>query len=165
MSTTMNMMRNDTRMESAICSLSEIFLAVPADVRSITFRIPGSSFKSFTRRKNLPARAASLIVDVTCITAASPFSELFEVKSRIAEKSARQLSIPMVSIQKKKDWQADSTTIYFHVLPALIVDGLYQKQDQEYIDSLWNPATSIANGRELCLWALKKASVDNAGMV
>ena len=69
--------------------------------------------------------------------------------------------IDAVSIQKKKDWQADSTTIYFHVLPALIVDGLYQKQDQEYIDSLWNPATSIANGRELCLWALKKASVDN----
>ena len=81
--------------------------------------------------------------------------------SNIASPGSPYTPIDAVTAQKKVDWQTDSTTIYFHVLPALIIDGLYQKQDQDYVDSLWNPSTSIANGRELCLWALKKASVDN----
>lgn len=40
-------------------------------------------------------------------------------------------------------WQAQGTTIYCHTLPALVLEELYQKQDQEYTSTHSRPAVAV----------------------
>ena len=47
---------------------------------------------------------------------------------------------PYGAVEEQKElkakWQSVSTTLYFHVFPSLVTQGLYAKVDRDYINSL-----------------------------
>ena len=56
-------------------------------------------------------------------------------------------------------WQAVNTSIYYHVKPTLVLEGLYEDEDLEEVLALAAPLHALADGRGLIAWARKFADV------
>ena len=77
------------------------------------------------------------------------------LKTRQGEVGAAKRVLAQEEVRMLDTWRAINTAIYFHVEPAIDVEGTFFLRDTEEIDALVT-TDGVADGRGLVRWALKK---------
>jgi hypothetical protein len=75
--------------------------------------------------------------------------------TRQGEVGAAKRALAREEVRVLDAWRAVNTAIYFHVEPAIDVEGTFFLRDTEEIDALVT-TDGVADGRGLIRWALKK---------
>ena len=80
-----------------------------------------------------------------------------DTRSR-GEAGGEKQALAAAEVRVLDEWRAVNTAIYFHVEPAVLIDGVFFLRDTEEIEGM-SSSDGVADGRGLVRWALSKVDL------